>query len=375
MGNNLPFVDVGTEITGETLAIDKIVLGDSISCVLFLNKRVKCWGNNFAGQLGLGDTNNRGDNSNEMGNNLPYISFGNDRLVRQFISGYIHNCAFLGNKNVVCFGINYFGQLGIGNKNSIGDQINEIGNNLIPIDFGTDNTVTSIHTSSTAFHNCAILNEIKLKCWGSNDYGELGLGDTKNRGDEPNEMGDNLPFVDFGSKKVSGVFLGPRHTCLILVDEETLCWGYNGFGQLGIGSTSSIGDNVNEMGKALVPTNWGKKKATSLALGWDITCGLIGIKNVKCFGNNNFGQLGQGNTLVLGITEETIGDNVEIVKLGNMGSIIKIVAGYSHVCAYFEIGKTKCWGSNIYGNLGLNDTNNRGDEPNQMGILLPFTPV
>ena len=80
----------------------------------------------------------------------------------------------------------------------------------------------------------------------------LGLGDTLNRGDEPGEMGDNLPAVDLGTAAVPiAISAGSEHTCVILSGGGVKCWGGNSYGQLGLGDTSTRGDAPGEMGDNL----------------------------------------------------------------------------------------------------------------------------
>ncbi|MCK6591053.1 MAG: hypothetical protein L6Q76_26165, partial [Polyangiaceae bacterium] len=101
-------------------------------------------------------------------------------------------------------------------------------------------------------HTCALLNDGNLKCWGGNGVGQLGLGDTSQRGDSPNEMGDNLPAVNLGtSTTASAITARGDHTCAVLNDGSVKCCGYNDFGQLGLGDTIDRGDGPNEMGDTL----------------------------------------------------------------------------------------------------------------------------
>ena len=79
-----------------------------------------------------------------------------------------------------------------------GDGPSEMGDFLPPVFLGTGRTVTSLATGSTASSFCALLDTRQLKCWGSNGMGELGIGDTNDRGDEPGEMGNALPVTDLG---------------------------------------------------------------------------------------------------------------------------------------------------------------------------------
>ena len=95
----------------------------------------------------------------------------------------------------------------------------------------------------------AILNDDTVKCWGKGGNGQLGYGDTSNRGDGSNEMGNNLPTVDLGTGKTAKqVVAGKLHTCAILNDDTVKCWGCGWNGRLGYGDTSHRGDGSNEMG-------------------------------------------------------------------------------------------------------------------------------
>merc|ERR1712048_839582 len=98
-------------------------------------------------------------------------------------------------------------------------------------------------------HTCAILDNNDIKCWGHGYFGELGYGDTDNRGDDSSEMGDVLPAVDLGRGR-SAKFLvaGERHTCAILDNNDVKCWGYGYFGRLGYGDIDNRGDGSSEMG-------------------------------------------------------------------------------------------------------------------------------
>jgi alpha-tubulin suppressor-like RCC1 family protein len=103
-----------------------------------------------------------------------------------------------------------------------------------------------------------MLNTGDVKCWGDNTQGALGLGDTNARGDGPNEMGANLPKVDLGSGlTATALAAGNLFNCAILNTNQVKCWGSNNFGQLGLGDTLDRGDNPNEMGSNLAPVNLG----------------------------------------------------------------------------------------------------------------------
>jgi len=91
-----------------------------------------------------------------------------------------------------------------------------------------------------------------LKCWGRNIFGQLGYGDTENRGDGSGEMGSSLPLVSLGTgKTVVQVDGGEYHNVALFDDDTIKCWGGNNYGQLGYGDTIDRGDNGGEMGSYL----------------------------------------------------------------------------------------------------------------------------
>jgi alpha-tubulin suppressor-like RCC1 family protein len=125
-----------------------------------------------------------------------------------------------------------------------------MGDALAPVNLGAGKTAAAI--SATGSHTCALLNDGTIKCWGSNDSGQLGQGDAEDRGDEPREMGDALAPVDVGAGKIAtSVSAAGGYTCALLNDGCAKCWGRNERGQLGLGDRANRGDEPGEMGDAL----------------------------------------------------------------------------------------------------------------------------
>ena len=216
-------------------SINRVVLlrvSGSHSCAILDSGKVKCWGENPYGQLGLGDKKSRGDKPNQMGTSLMYV--GIESTVVQLRLGSFHTCAQLDNGKVKCWGYNHYGQLGYGDIKHRGDDSNEMGDNLPYVDVG--GTVVQIELGQS--HTCALLDNGKVKCWGNSFYGQLGYGDKNNKGDNSNEMGDNLPYVDVGGTVVQ-LELGYEHTCALLDNGKVKCWGHNNFGQLGVGDANN----------------------------------------------------------------------------------------------------------------------------------------
>ena len=87
-------------------------------------------------------------------------------------------------------------------------------------------------------HTCALLDDDSVKCWGRNDYGQLGHGNTFSAATNVGEMGDNLRAVDLGPGRTAKMIdAGDYHTCALLDDDSVKCWGRNDYGQLGLGDT------------------------------------------------------------------------------------------------------------------------------------------
>eukprot|EP01083_Nonionella_stella_P055281 145871_1 len=204
---------------GSGFDVAQITAGAYHTCALSTSGGVKCFGWNLYGQLGLGDRNNRGDGANEMGDALLEVDFGSGFDVAQITAGAYHTCALSTSGGVKCFGANDSGRLGLGDTNTRGDEANEMGDALLEVDLGSGFDVA--HITAGWGHTCALSTSGGVKCFGGwNAYGQLGLGDRTNRGDDANEMGDALFRNDFG--------------------------------QLGLGDSNNRGNEANEMGDALL---------------------------------------------------------------------------------------------------------------------------
>ena len=372
MGDNLPAVDLGTGRTATQLAASNV--GRS-ACAILDDGTVKCWGNNLLGTLGLGDAQNRGDQPGEMGDNLPTISLGTGRTAKAIAKGSLSTCALLDNGTVRCWGHNDHGQLGLGDTNSRGAALGQMGDNLPAVDLGTGRTAQAIVAGDES--TCALLDDGTVKCWGFNavynGHTGLGLGDTENRGDGPAQMGDNLPAVDFGTgRKARMLAAGDESICALLDNGALKCWGSNSRGGLGLGDTASRGGQPGQMGDNLPAVDLGTgHTAKSIAGGNYWSRALLENGAIKCWGYNFSGELGLGDDNSRGNQPGQMGDNLPTVNLGTMRTARALSVTGGTTCALLDDGTCKCWGDNEFGQLGLGDTNNRGDQPNEMGDNLP----
>ena len=174
-------------------------------------------------------------------------------------AGGFHTCAVLENGTVRCWGGNDAGQLGYGDTDVRGDGADEMGDNLAPVDLGTGRTAIAI--VGGGFHTSAVLDTGAVKCWGDNNSGQLGYGDFNDRGDGADEMGDNLAPIGLGTGRTAiAIAAGDIHTCALLDDDTVKCWGANAPGQLGQGDANGRGGG---------PVRWvtTSRRSTSVPVG------------------------------------------------------------------------------------------------------------
>jgi alpha-tubulin suppressor-like RCC1 family protein len=135
--------------------------------------------------------------------------------------------------------------LGLEDKRRVGDEPNEMGDYLPKINLGTNKHAKTLSISSG--NTCALLTDNSIKCWGSASSCKLGFEAQGNIGDDPNEMGDNLPIVNLGANRIpTAIAVGAGHSCALLSNGAITCWGVNYRGELGLGNSMSQcpGDNL-----------------------------------------------------------------------------------------------------------------------------------
>ena len=372
MGANLTTVDLGTGRTAVNIAC-----GNYFTCAILDDESVKCWGDNNYGQLGQGDDHDRGDDEYEMGDYLPAVDLGPGRTAVGIACGNQHACALLDNGKVVCWGDQEDGAFGL-SLGTLYDEDEEsytgildaqMGENLIATDLGTGRTAVKVAAGYNSETTCAILDNGRVKCWGENTDGVLGQGDESDRGDEPQEMGDKLRAVSLGLGRTAvDISTAHHHVCVVLDDGSVKCWGDNYYGQLGQGDNYDRGDDENEMGNNLPAVDLGTgRTAVSIACGAVHTCAVLDDGSVKCWGENSDGQLGIGDSVERGDDEYEMGDNLTAVDLGAGRTAVSIACGPYYSCAVLDDGSVKCWGDNGDGELGIGDDYDRGDDEYEMG--------
>ncbi len=371
---NLPAVNLGTMDglpTGRPIKAVSVVSGRNHACALLENNRVKCWGRNFYGNLGIGSRSRQGDNGDPIkgntGNSMIAIDFGKDaygnaRKALGLAAGENFTCALMDDLRVKCVGSNFFGQSGTSSKDWFwGDSKGELGEKLKDVDLGknpqTGLPYQVIGVSAGRHHACALIIDGRVKCWGANFYGQLGYGDRNLRGNKAKEMGDALPFVDLGAgRTVTQLALGNFYSCALLDNASVKCWGSNLYGQAAAGggfflwNKPWIGTSSKHMGDNLKPVDLGTSNGQDpvrvryIAAGDQQVCVITETRSIKCWGRNHKLQLGSLDGKNRGRDPEKMGNNLPEVNLLNQGIPSQIALGRRHTCVLLDDRALSCWG-------------------------------
>ena len=360
MGDDLSKVELGT---GRTAV--RIAAGSYHTAVILDDGSVKVWGKNQNGQLGQGNRTQLGYYASDMGDNLTRVDLGTGKTAVAIAAGTEHTAVILNDGSVKAWGFNTYGQLGLGHTEHMGNDAGEMGDDLSAVDLGTGRTAVAIAAGNSI--TGVILDDGTVKVWGFNSSGALGQEHSNNIGDDPNEMGDNLLAVDLGTGKTAvDIAIGGNHVVVLLNDGTIKAWGYNGNGELGQGrDDNQIGEEAGDMGDNLPTTNLPDGlTAIGVAAGYNHTIAIFNNGTVGVVGKNNYGQLGQGNTVDVG---SNTSDKMLIVDVGTGRTVIAIAGGNEHSAVILDDCKVKAWGVNNVGQLGQGNTDMIGDGPDELG--------
>lgn len=286
--------------------------GAAHTCALSSSGAVQCWGSNGFGELGTGD---------QIQRNSPTASIALGSGVTSIGGGYLFTCAVI-NGGVKCLGRNTWGTLGNGTTNS---NANLVAQTAIAAGSGA--------TSVAGFtaHACGVVSG-GLRCWGDNTAGQIGDGSTANR---------FAPVQIFAAGSgVSAVASGLGNSTCAVVNGGVQCWGDNSNGRLGDGTLANRSLPVQAIAAG--------SGATAVALGANgHTCALIS-GGVRCWGLNDYGELGNGSS---------VPSLVPVTAIANGSGVNAIATGGSHSCAA-STTEVRCWGYNGVGEIGNGTTSN-----------------
>ncbi len=319
-GSPLPGTNQVKPVVAVVSGATQIAAGGSHTCALVVGGTVKCWGYNSKGELG------EGSGVPGVNRSTPVDVTGLSG-VTQVATGWYHTCALVQGGTVKCWGYDLDGQLGNG-------VLLPGTNSPVPVSVAGLSGVTQIVGGS--FHTCALIVGGTVKCWGINNYGQLGDGSGL-----PG-TNSSVPVSVAGLSGVTQIVGGNFHTCALIVGGTVKCWGFDQWGQLGDGFVlpglplKAVPSPVDVVGLVGV---------TQIAGGGFFTCALVSGGTVKCWGKDDYGQLGDGQ-MVPGTDTSSPHDVV------SLSGVTQIAAGVAHACASLLAGTVKCWGSNQSGQLG-----------------------
>ena len=316
--SNLPVTVAGLRLrwsVGKLDHITALAYGGSHTCALLEDHTVRCWGDNTAGALGNGMDTGPEVCDADLGHSCSPVQVAVSGLATAtaIAAGNGHSCALLADQTVRCWGSNDRGQLGDGTNTDA----------TTPVAVNTIATATTI--TAGAYHTCAVVSDGHVHCWGENATGQLGDGTNTNAA--------TPVTVSALASAPLAIAAGGQHTCALLSGGTVACWGDNHYGQLGDGSQVSSSTPV---------TVAGLNNATALVAGLRHTCALRADHTVTCWGGNETGQLGNG-------TDTDASSPVAVTGINNA---IAITAEGGTTCALLADHTVQCWGYNWFGELG-----------------------
>lgn len=269
--NHASFEPVEVQGLGESAV--SVASGGAHTCALLNSGIVVCWGANTFGQLGQEtDCNDAPFNMCESWRPLKVPNLSDDIVA--IGAGEVHTCAVAVDGGVKCWGANGQGQLGIGPIEPESSYFTVTPTEVVNLGRGARAVALG------NWHTCAILVDGGVACWGSNNKHLLGIADC-----EGCDFGE--PQRVFEGDAVS-VDTGKSHTCIALTNGDVVCFGESSFGEAGERPTAAV----------WVPTptrlDASTEFVTDISLGDGFSCLLEESGRVRCFGYNRYGQAGIG---------------------------------------------------------------------------------
>lgn len=318
------------DVAGLGSGVKALAVGGAHTCALSDAGGVECWGNNWVGQVGDGTTITR---------TVPVDVAGLGSGVKALAAGGAHTCALTGAGGVECWGNNWFGQMGDGTNIT----------RTVPADVIGLSGVKAIAAGDA--HTCALTDAGGVKCWGRNDVGQLGDGTSESHLVPVDVCAGSDAGCTATLSGIVAIAAGWGHTCALDTGGAVKCWGYNWSSQLGDGTTTNRSSPTDVIGLV------GGVKA--LAAGGEHTCTLTDGGRVYCWGANNARQIG-----VTWKSTRTLPADVTALTSG----VAALAAGAGQTCALTGSGGLKCWGVNTWGQVGDGTTTYRGAPVDVTGL-------
>src|SRR5690554_6537500 len=341
--SHLPAYDEGkdielTEKMIERIANPHLALGYNHSCFILSNENVSCWGSNQYGQLGHGnktkeeiekellERRKNGDviteeeieaEQNKLSSSTPVKVKDSNGVMTGAIkisAGENHTCALLEGKNVKCWGNNSDRQLG---NAELSTQNKQASSTAVDVNVADLQGVKAISVGNT--YSCALLEAGDIKCWR-----KIPSGFSANN------------LLELTNKKPSQLATASAHACVVTEDNQVQCWGDSSK----LGHSESEATEVTGIDNALFVSSKGSH-----------SCALLNNGRVRCWGSNLRGQIGNGDGGSITSTVTIPSKNVI-----NLSQVVSLSSGENYNCAVTQLGQVKCWGNNDNGQLGFTST-------------------
>ena len=338
------------------------------TCSLHEDGSVSCWGYNWVGILGNGESSDPQDD-HSADSAVPVEVIGIDDAI-DIAAGRNHTCALHQDGTISCWGHNYYGQLGNGRYRYGADS-------SVPVKVSSIDDATAVAAGSD--HTCALRTDGTVLCWGDNESQQLGRNHTRRSSRLPVQVegitdvkdisagnfhtcalhrdgavscwgSDARIGLDSEDSRIPGIAQGTavrsgdRHTCVLHEDGTITCWGSNDFGQLGI-----LGISVFFEDSAMPMTVTGITDALQITAGDKHTCALRREKTVSCWG-------AYGSYLVAQFIEELLetpfAGSPTPSQINDITGAASVASGGDHFCALHEDGAISCWGPDDYNSFG-----------------------
>ena len=350
----------------ELSGVTSLGTGSDHTCAVMSDEKLKCWGINSDG--GLGD-DNRPTKSDTPVEVLCGEGPCDDDLLKNVLAvtgGFRHTCALIAPGTVNCWGRNSRGELGDGTTTL----------RTTPVDVDLEGVVSQVSASPAGQHTCALIEGALIeeggtvKCWGWNGVGQL--GDGQNCGTICTTPVDVCLVYEAQTCNqvldgVSQISAGGFHTCALMTDDGVKCWGWNEFGELG--DDQGCGTSCNTPVDVVCGEGCAFGLLTDVSAvsadAWT-TCALIDLEPLEdddtvCWGLNDTGMLGNGTagpdkclTFIPPGTPPNAACSLAPVAVVDLTGETAVSTGGAVTCALLSPeGRVKCWGWNSYGQLGI----------------------
>jgi alpha-tubulin suppressor-like RCC1 family protein len=317
--NGYPCADVPVEVPGLSGVTAISLGGNGAACALLSGGTVECWGDNTYGELGIGNETGP-DTCNGYPCSTTPVAVTGLTGTTAISMGEVSACALLSDSTVACWGENTFGQLGNGTTTS----------SFTPVAVTGLTGATAISVAADAA--CALISGGTVECWGNGNGATTGTVTT--------------PVTVPNLEGVLAIVPSNGSTCVLLAGGTVDCWGGSQVGALG----SAAGITFSPTNSQAQP---GLTGVTAIASSESNTCALIAGGTVECWGDNSFGELGDGT-----LTGSTGCSGVEgacsttPVEVSGLTNVTALAVGQYTTCALISGGSIQCWGTNKLGNLG-----------------------